>query len=77
MISSIFIICIQTIKCYPSTSVIWMIVRHILNCGCEAVSNLNMITALFVSAAVQKTIWMFQYDFFKGLIATDGWIIVI
>ncbi len=66
MICSIFIICIQTIKFYPSTSVIiWMIVRHILNCGCEALSYLNMITALFVSAAAQKmflnvSIWLWQ-----------------
>ncbi len=35
---------------------------------CEAVSYLNMIKALSVSAA--KLILMFQYDFFKGLINT-------
>ncbi len=33
---------------------------------CEAVSYLNMIKSLSVSAA--KLILMFQYDFFKGLI---------
>ncbi len=35
---------------------------------CEAVSYLNMIKDLSVSAA--KLILMFQYDFFKGLINT-------
>ncbi len=48
-----------------------MIVRHMILCICEAVSYLNMITALFVSAAAQKNIWMFLYDFVKGLIDTE------
>ncbi len=48
--------------------------REIILCGwkvfCEAVSYLNMVTltALPVSAAAQRQMWIFWYEFFKDLI---------